>query len=841
MPMPDDSTMPADQLGERVAAAFLEQFVVDRALGRMPALVECLRRHPGHEVVVAREWLLATGAFAASGPTPVPTVAAHDRIGAYRLLAELGRGGQGVVYLAEDTRVARTVALKVFADGLSALGGPARLRFRREAEAVARLDHPGVATVFEVGEDRDTAWIAMRHVAGGSVQQLIAARLATGTGPSAEVTAIASDVRLVERAARALHAAHAVGIVHRDIKPGNILLQAPDEPVLADFGLAHDQRSGLPRITVPGAVFGTLCYLPPERLAGAEAGPLADLWALAAVLFELLTLQRPFQAATTAGELQAIANDEVRDPRTLNPAISRDLAVVLMTALARDLSARYRTAAAFADDLAAVLAQRPIAARAASRLDRLRHFARREPALTSTVAALLVVLVIGLVTVSWFLRENRSALAAVTRLADLKLARELRQRQQALWPARAERIAAMRAWLADAARLREHVPEHAALLAALPPLRQDPTADWQRDQLEALHQELADLDQQVAAVQRRIDAASSLRRRSIEEPAASWAAAATRVAANPRYDGLVLRPQLGLLPLGPDPASGLEEFAHLPSGAAPARDATGKLQIGEDSALVLILVPGGPSVLGCEREPPTDGRPANVDPETPAEQTPGYVVDLAPFLLSRYEMTQAQWQRQTGANPSTYRPDNGLSKVAGLQHPVELISWEDCERVLAQFDLRLPSEAQWEHAYRAGSRSPYPFGDTVESVRGHENLADVTARDRGTNRRLRFIDWLDDGHLIHAPIGSFLPNAWGFHDMGGNVKEWCDDSWEDYPAAAPRAGDGRRRGAYDRYRIIRGGSYSSYVDEARAGFRFGVERHTSGGEAGVRPARDLER
>lgn len=834
-----------DQLDERIAIAFLERFSVDAAAGRRRGLADYLASFPGHEARVATEWLMAAGHAPASpdAEAPVPPGGSPaESIGPYRLLHELGRGGQGVVYLAEDARVGRKVALKVLARELASLSGQAALRFRREAEAIARLDHPHIATVFEVGESAGVAFLAMRYVAGGSVQQQLAARLAQGLGPPAGREEIAQVVRLVERAARALAAAHRAGILHRDVKPANLLLAGRDDPVLVDFGLATDEAGTTPTITVPGAVLGTLCYLPPERLAGAAADPRSDVYGVGAVLFELLTLARPFQAATTAAELHAIAHAPPPDVRHGNPAVGRDLAVVVATALAREPSERYQTAAAFADDLARVLAHEPIEARPAGLGTRLVRFAQREPALAFSLAVLLVVLLAGLATTTWLWRNERRALADVTRLADLKLARELRDRDAGLWPARPERAAAMRVWIDDARALEQRMPGHVELLGRLPAVGSDPTADWQRQQLATLVAEVADLEVRVGSVEARLGTATTLAQTTLVEFAEPWRAACARVRATPAYRGLDLSPQLGLVPLGPDPGSGLEEFAHATSGALPRRDpTTGTLTLAEATSIVLVLVPGGRAVLGADREAPGEPRPANVDAKAPAEWTPSYVVELEPFFLSKYELTQAQWQRHTGQNPSAYQPGSGLVAIESMRHPVELVTWQQFARVLREFDLALPTEAQWEWAYRGGTSTAYPYGEDASALAGHENLADQFAREHGRNGKWRFLDWLNDGHTVHAPVGTFLPNAFGLHDMGGNVKEWCEDTWEDYPAVAPRAGDGLRQGQYDRYRIVRGGSYASSDDDPRSAARGGVEKTLSGPEAGVRPVRRIER
>ncbi|MCC7062136.1 MAG: protein kinase, partial [Planctomycetes bacterium] len=359
---PKTTLLPED-LEERAAIAFLESFVADAAFGHEVPLAEYLAAFPRFEERIAREWMQLRGHLRGD----VPGTAARDvasgagaTIGPYRLLSELGRGAQGVVYLAEDPRLGRRLALKVLQQDVRSLSGTAQLRLQREAEVIARLEHEGIARVYEHGNDAGVAWIAMQYVAGGSVQELLRA----STGPPRDRAAIAAVVRLVERAARALAVAHGAGILHRDIKPANLLLKAVDEPVLVDFGLAADERATTPTITVPGAVFGTVGYLAPERLAGAAADARGDVYSLGAVLFELLTGRRPYEAEVMTHELKALADAAVPDVRAANSHVPKDLAVVVATAIAKVPLDRYASAIAFADDLARVLTLVPARDRA---------------------------------------------------------------------------------------------------------------------------------------------------------------------------------------------------------------------------------------------------------------------------------------------------------------------------------------------------------------------------------------------------------------------------------------------------------------------------------------------
>lgn len=837
---PPDTAEPTS-LDDRIAVAFLERLLGDRARGEERSLVDYLAGFSAaQQPRLAQEWLLATQG--ASPHTAIGREPAGDRerIGPFQLLCELGRGGQGVVYLALDEALQRQVAVKVLAASVLATASGAHLRLAREAEALARLEHPGLARIHATGRDGDRTWIAMRHVPGGSLQGAIAKRRASGQGVPATREEVRAAVLTIARAARALEAAHRVGVLHRDIKPANLLLDAPETPVLVDFGLAHASSAATPTITTPGELFGTLCYLAPERLQGAVADERTDVFALGAVLFELLTLQRPFQAATTAQELQAIATLPLRSPRELNPAIPGDLAVVIATALAKEPHHRYQTAAAFADDLEHVLANEPIAARPAGAFLRAWLWIRRNRTLAGSLAALFLALATGLLTTAWQWRLASSALADAHRLADLKTARELQALAGELWPARAERVPAMSRWLADASDLLDRAAEHDRQLAALAPRGQDANADWQREQLEALVAIRSSLRQLQQQVGERREAAERLHHISLVAAAPDWLAAIERIRANPRYRGLVLAPQLGLVPLGPDPDSTLEEFAHVPSGAVPTRDATGRLRPFADSAIVLVLIPGGHAVLGAEPRPPGEGREGNLDDSADSSMGPSYAIDLQPFFLGKYELTQAQWQRHCGSQPSAYFPGGPDPTVLDDRHPVELVTWLASERTLRELDLLLPTEAQWEWAYRAGTRTRFPSGDDERSLADRENFADLTAR-AGCKGKWQTVDWLDDGYLLHAPVGSFRPNGFGVHDMGGNVREWCADSWEDYPDCPPRQGDGLRMGEHERYRVLRGAAFSSPPAELRAASRGGNEKDAAGEQAGVRAARQVDR
>jgi tetratricopeptide (TPR) repeat protein len=366
------------------AVRFHEVYWRDAEAGRVRPLSEYLRLFPGHESTVVREYLVVEGA---RERPPAPQAAPESlpgHVGPYRLLREIGRGGQGVVYLAEDVRLGRDVALKVIESTVDD-GATSALRFHREAAVASRLDHPGICAVFDAGRIGGVSYIAMRHVPGVS----LAARLADARAAGARGLEGSWLPPFIAKAARALHAAHEAGIVHRDVKPGNLMVTPDGDPVILDFGIARDDASGV-TLTETGDLFGTPAYVAPEQLGAKKADRRADVYALGVVLYECLTLTRPFEAPTRAALYERILRGGPEDPRARNPAISRDLAGCVLTAIERDPDRRYQTAAAFADDLEAIVAGRPIAARPPGALGRAWRWARRRPASAAVVALLIV-------------------------------------------------------------------------------------------------------------------------------------------------------------------------------------------------------------------------------------------------------------------------------------------------------------------------------------------------------------------------------------------------------------------------------------------------------------------
>lgn len=282
----------------------------------------------------------------------------------YEVRSELGRGGMGVVYWARQVRANRDVALKMILNADHA-GSEEVARFRAEAEAVARLQHPAIVTVYEVGEHSGRPFFSMELCPQGS--------LAISSSRPLTPQAISE---LILKVTRGVAAAHAAGVVHRDLKPGNILLTAENEPKIADFGLSKQlgprERRGDGDLTASGEVLGTPSYMAPEQAGAARhVGPPADVYALGAILYDLLTGRPPFRGATPTDTLLQLLTEDPRPPRELSPNIPRDLETICLRCLEKEPARRYPTAGELAEDLARFLDGEPVSSARSGFVDRL--------------------------------------------------------------------------------------------------------------------------------------------------------------------------------------------------------------------------------------------------------------------------------------------------------------------------------------------------------------------------------------------------------------------------------------------------------------------------------------
>ncbi len=326
------------------------------------------------------------------------------QFGDFELLAELGRGGMGVVFKARQLSLNRLVALKVF--GTDPLA-PAveRQRFRNEAEIAAHLDHPRIVPIYEVGEQDGWLYFSMKLLEGGSLAQ----SRVRGQGSGVSKEGQCGAARIVAEVARAVHYAHQRGILHRDLKPANILLDAHGSPHVSDFGLARriQSDSGL---TQSGAIIGTPGYMAPEQASGQRSAitTATDVYGLGAILYALLTGRPPFQGDSMLDTLQQVRQCEPDSPSSINSLLHRDLETICLQCLEKEPARRYGSAAAVTDELERWLDGEPIVARSASHLHRLWRWCRRNPAVTGLLALVFLGSTVSTAWIAWLMAQTKA-------------------------------------------------------------------------------------------------------------------------------------------------------------------------------------------------------------------------------------------------------------------------------------------------------------------------------------------------------------------------------------------------------------------------------------------------
>lgn len=793
-------------------------------------------------------------------------------VSGYRLLRPIGAGGMGRVFLAEQEQPRRLVAVKLLHGWLSrSLPGAdvtsATRRFEREVEALARLQHPGLAQVLQAGVDPEgRAWIAMRFVEG---KPLIDAAndLRLGLRDRLLVLAAVCD---------AVQAAHGKGVIHCDLKPGNVLLDHSGQPVVLDFGIARvlapmgpvSLHASLPRI------LGTLAYMSPEQLAGRRSAVDVgtDVWSLGVLLHELVTGRLPF-ATRGLDPVRAaqVIEDGHRVPlgdcglaesgSTAGPAVDlRQLELVLDKALARSPADRFASASAMAEDLRRCAWGRPVLARPPSWGLRVVLFARRKPLAATWLVLALASLAGGMSfsAISW-VRAGRDEMRAaqavedLVRLSDQRTLQELQASAAALWPVSPASESDQQSLVNRAAALLGRLPVHRARLDQLLHAsdREAPglAARWELSLLAELVPamvKLADPRPSVGLLtdlERRLSYVRAVEAATLVAPAAEWARAAESIAADPRFGGCVLEPQVGLVPLGPDPRSGLQEFALWSwTGTVPERDPfTGDLRLDDGAAIVLVLVPGGRVLLGSQAGDPQGRRHVR---SARANEAPLVEVDLAPCFMSKCEVSQAQYERVMGRNPSRQPGPDLVPPRLWPQLPVNGLSWLDAHEFARRVGCGLPTEAQWEHAARAGSDAPWWPGEEWSRLQGAMNVADRSMLPAENWPRDATGHVFDDGHPHLASVSWGERNDFGLHNVHGNVWEFCADVYRADRRGPFRLGDGLllAEPAADepRRHALRGGSYEERLDVARSSFRSDVISDQVV-PAGIRLVRGLER
>jgi len=724
--------------------------------------------------------------------------------GRYRILRKLGQGGMGSVYLAHDSQLDRQVALKVprfSAEDSSNL----RERFLREARAAATLRHPNICPVYDAGEIGGVHYLTMAYIEGHSLSDFIRPDKPL---PQRQVAAV------VRKLALALQDAHDRGIIHRDLKPSNVMIDQRHEPVVMDFGLARRMAGEERHLTETGAIVGTPAYMSPEQILGKPEtlGPACDLYSLGVILYELLAGRLPFQGSPTA-VIGQILTAEPEPPETHRPDLDPRLAEICRKAIAKQPEDRYPSmkdlAAALADYLA-VTRQEP--GRAPARPSSEESTEESIPVLPGSYT------------------EVFSAAAA-----DKHRATVARTSCPRTWRNRLRWAPPILLALAAAGAIVLGVVFYVNAGGGTVKIELSDPAATVEVRIDGDRIDVAGLDEPL-----------SLRvgPHELEVTSGNFKTVTKRFTVYRGKEELVrvsLEPKVAAVPGSPRAGADAPRLAIAPFDGKTAKEHqqawAGHLgvpvEMTDAIGMQFVLIPPGEFLMGDAAGAVADRRIHRVR-------------ITRPFYLGRYEVTVEQFRRFVDATgfktdveqddvravalgetgPAAARPEchwrtPGFAQDA--RHPVVAVSFRDAESFCQWLSgknartCRLPTEAEWEYACRAGTTSVRYWGEGVETVTEFENVLDGSLRSHWPNAQDAAPR--SDGYAFTAPVGHFRPNPFGLYDMLGNAAELCADWYGEQSYREPLQIDpvGPSTGTL---RMVRGGAWNCGLGKVRSAKRF---------------------
>jgi len=763
---------------EEILAECLERFGSD-GVGAVDSLCEA---HPTHaaELRATFKWMREGGLLEQQN--------GQDTIGPYQLCGELGSGGMGVVHLATQSKpIRRIVALKVIKEGMDTRSVVAR--FNAERQALATLNHDGVARVYEAGAtDEGRPYFVMEYVPGQPITAFC----------NEHDLEIDERLRLFVAVCDAVRHAHQNGIIHRDLKPSNVLVAGTRErpiPKVIDFGLAKATGERLTddsfqTIAGRGPV-GTWEYMSPEQAdQSAAIDTRTDVYSLGVILFELLTGELPLKVTELRGKgaseiVAAIRGQQPVRPSSKVAGLKGDLDAIVLQALEKAPERRYASVAQLAADVTNYLNSQPVIARPQTPGYLLTKFVRRHRVAVSVTSLFLLVLVGSLVA---FLMSNIKSLDRFAKFNLLGLVSGLRTLEARELdnapPARPDQLADLQRWVDDVQGIFRERNRMVAFLESFATVPKESAVRWSEWQnggparaelARGIKATLARMDRMTGPqgcytlMHRRLEWAQVVTDRTVQQP--GWSKAIAAVKADKRFRGLDLKPQVGLVPLGPDPATGFQEFAYLlPGGDLPERGKDGRFEIGPKTCPVFVLLPGGPFRVGSQKTDPAQPR---YDPwrEVGEPDLQEKEQTVAPFLASKFEFTWGQWRLLRDHDKTSEYWRDWRIKL-DLTHPVMAVDDRSIKHLLGGWGMRLPDLVEWEYLARGGTDMPWRTGAKPGSLQGHVNVYDKTLEDFGGNGEGASALW-EDGFVMTAPVGSLTPNPFGLFHVQGNVLEVC--------------------------------------------------------------------